>query len=143
MSDLLLPADLKKIARETALAKAEEDERRIKKQEEEKKRLHESFLRDRIDPVEATNRVNSAVRRAAEQGLDEIQVFTFPASFCNDNGRRINNNLPDWPDSLEGLAKSAYEYFNTELRPKGYSAVVRVLDYPDGVPGTIAFYLKW
>ena len=50
------------------------------------------------------------LRRAAELGNHEFQVITFPANYCNDSGRRINNNEQDWPDSLEGFAKRAYVY---------------------------------
>ena len=80
---------------------------------------------------------------AAEQGRKEVQVITFPASFCNDGGRRINNMLPDWPDSLEGFARKAYDFYQKELRPLGYKLHAQVIDFPGGVPGEIAFLLKW
>ena len=92
---------------------------------------------------EVKERLNNAIRRAAEQGRHELQVFTFPAKYCNDGGRRINNTEPDWPESLEGFAKRAYEYYEKELRPLGYKATAQVLDYPGGMLGNIAFYLKW
>jgi hypothetical protein len=68
---------------------------------------------------------------------------SFPASYCNDAGRRINNNLPDWPDSLEGFAKRAYDYYTRELQPLGYRLGAQILDYPDGVPGTVGLTLRW
>ncbi len=48
--------------------------------------------------------------------------MTFPCSYCNDGGRRINNLLPDWPTSLEGFAKKAYEFYDKELKPLGLQA---------------------
>jgi hypothetical protein len=62
----------------------------------------------------------------------EFQVITFPANYCNDGGRRINNNEQDWPDSLEGFAQRAYVYCEKELRPLGYKLRVAILDYPGG-----------
>jgi hypothetical protein len=51
--------------------------------------------------------------------------------------------LPDWPDSLEGFAKKAYEFYQKELRPLGYKLHAQVIDFPGGMPGEIALLLKW
>ena len=89
------------------------------------------------------DRINAAVKRAAEQGLHEVQVLTFPASFCNDQGRRINNAEADWPVSLEGFAKKAHEFFETELKPLGFKTRAQVLSYPDGRLGDVGIFLSW
>ncbi len=142
MTDLMRPEDLKKVASDAEMKKAEENLKRAKKQEEEQKQLHDMFMAKELPP-NAGERVNNAVRRAAEQGLNKVQVITFPATYCNDHGRRINNNNePDWP-SLEGYAKKAYDYYEKELRPLGYKLHVEVLDYPGGMPGNIGFSIKW
>lgn len=142
MTDLMRPDDLKKISNDAELAKAQEYIRRARKQEEEQAGLREAFMRAEIGP-EAHERVNSAVRRAAEQGSHQVQIITFPASYCNDGGRRINNNEPDWPSSLEGFAKKAYEFYEKELKPLGYRAHVEIIDYPGGMPGNVGMVLKW
>lgn len=142
MTDLLRPQDLKSISTEAEMAKAREYLNREKKREAEQQEIREAFMHRDIHP-EVKERVNTAVRRAAEQGRHELQLFTFPASYCNDRGRRINNNEPDWPDSLEGFAKKAYEYYQTELRPLGYKLSAQVLDYPGGMIGEIGMFLKW
>jgi len=139
---LMRPEDLKKVSSDAEMKKAEEALKHAKKAEEEQKELREMFMAKEPAP-NAGERVNNAVRRAAEQGLNEVRVVTFPATYCNDRGRRINNNEPDWPDSLEGYAKKAYEYYDKELRPLGYKLKVEVLDYPGGMPGTIGFSLRW
>ena len=113
-----------------------------KKKEEEQKALLEIFMAREIS-ADAKARINEAVRRAAEEGQNEFQVITFASTYCNDRGRRINNNEPDWPDSLEGFAKKAYDFFDKELRPLGYRLRVQVIDYPGGVPGNIGFFLRW
>jgi hypothetical protein len=89
------------------------------------------------------DRVMARVRQAAELGFHEVEVMTFPCTFCNDRGRRINNFDPDWPASLEGFAKKAYEFFEKELRPLGYKLTAQIISFPDGMPGDAALYLKW
>jgi hypothetical protein len=142
MADLMRPDDLKKISNDADMAKAQEYLRRAKKQEEEQKSLREAFLERDLHP-EVRDRVNAAIRRAAEQGNHELQVITFPASYCNDGGRRINNAEPDWPDSLEGFAKRAHAFYVKELQPLGYKLRVEVLDYPGGMPGNVGMFLRW
>lgn len=142
MSDLLRPQDLQKIADDAETAKARETLALQKRIEREQQDLHEAFLGREIHP-EAGARVNAAIRRAAEQGLRETQAIVFPSTFCNDHGRRINNNEPDWPASLEGFAKKAYEFYESELRPLGYKLEARILSYPGGVPGDVGVFLKW
>lgn len=142
MTELLRPDDLKKIANDAEMAKAQEYMSHAKKMEEEQAQLREAFMTRDVHP-EARDRINRAVRRAAEQGQRELQVFTFPATFCNDRGRRINNNEEDWPASLDGFAKRAYDYFEKELRPLGFRLSAQVLDFPGGMPGNIGMTLKW
>jgi len=142
MANVMRPDDLKKISNDAEMKKAQEYMARVKKQEEEQKSVRELFMEKDVR-ADAAERVNSAVRRAAEQGLHELQAFSFPASYCNDGGRRINNNEPDWPDSLEGYAKKAYTYFDKELRPLGYKIRVEILDYPGGMPGNVGLFLSW
>ena len=142
MAELMRPEDLKKIATDIEMAKVKEYLEKKKKHDDAERGLREVFLERDIHP-QAKDRINAAVSRAAEQGLNEIAVFTFPAKFCTDGGRRINNNLPDWPVSLDGFAKRAYEYFEKELKPLGYKIRVQIMDYPDGVPGNVSMFLKW
>lgn len=142
MTDLLRPDDLKKIADDIDMAKAKKAMEHMKREEEEKAALKEIFMSREIHP-EAKTRINTAVRRAAEQGNRQILVLEFPASFCNDQGRRINNLESDWPESLEGFAKKAYQYFQQELKPLGFKLTAQVLDYPGGMPGRVGLYLGW
>jgi len=55
----------------------------------------------------------------------------------------MNNFDPDWPQSLEGFAKKAYAYFETELRPLGFKMHAEIVSFPDGIPGEAALFLKW
>jgi hypothetical protein len=142
MADLLRPTDLKEIAAEAEMAKMEEEREFRRKREKQAAELREIFLARDVLP-DAINRVNNAVRIAAQQGLHQIEVVTFPVKYCNDGGRSINNFDPEWPTSLEGYAKKAYAFYQKELRPLGYKAHAEVISYPGGIPGEAALYLRW
>jgi hypothetical protein len=139
---LLRPQDLNEIISDAETKKMEEERKRKERQKREQREVHDAFMDREIHP-QVMDRLNKAVRIAAEQGFKEVQVITFPASWCNDGGRRINNMLPDWPDSLEGFASRAYDYYVEELRPLGYKLHAQVIDFPGGMPGEIALFLKW
>jgi len=139
---LLRPQDLNEIISDAEMKKMDEERQRKQTRERQLRELREAFMERGIHP-EVMDRLNKVIRIAAEQGRKEVQVITFPASFCNDGGRRINNMLPDWPDSLEGFARKAYDFYQKELRPLGYRLNAQVIDFPGGVPGEIAFLLKW
>jgi hypothetical protein len=142
MTDALRPEELRKISAHTEEVKMREVLDAKKKREEQAKELRMTFM-TRVVAPEAMSRVNAAVRRAAEAGHQEVQVITFPGSYCNDRGRRINNGEPDWPASLEGFAKHCYEFYESELRQHGYKIQARVLDYPEGMVGEIGLFLLW
>ena len=80
---------------------------------------------------------------AAQAGKNQLQVLTFPSSFCNDGGRRINSFDPDWPNSLEGFGKKAYEFYEKELRPLGFKIGAEIINFPGGMPGDVGMFLKW
>jgi hypothetical protein len=144
MSDgkLVTPNDLRALTDNAHRAKVQEQFDRARKLEEEQKSLREAFMSRDIHP-QVMERVNAAIRRAAEQGAHEIEVIKFPAEYCNDKGRRINNGEADWPNSLEGFAKHAYEFFVKELQPAGFKVRAQVLSYPDGRLGEIGMFLSW
>ena len=142
MTDLFRPEDLRKISDDQDMAKAKKALEQMRAQEKEQAGLHEIFMSKEIHP-EAKTRINAAIQRAAQQGERRLLAVRFPASYCNDQGRRINNLEPDWPVSLEGFAKKAYEYYMAELKPLGFKLNAEILDYPGGMPGEVALYLRW
>ena len=142
MSGLLRPQDLKQIASEAETAKMDEERRLKKKDEQQKEELLAAFMAREVHP-EAIERINKAIRIAAENGHHQLQVLTFPSSYCSDGGRRINIGDPEWPETLEGFAKKAYEFYVKELRPLGYKISMDIVTWPKGMPGDVAMYLKW
>lgn len=142
MTDLLRPEDLRRISDDQDMAKAKKAMAQMKALEDERAGLHEIFMSRDIHP-EAKARINAAVQRAAQQGERRLMALKFPASYCNDQGRRINNLDADWPASLEGFAKKAYDYYMAELKPLGFKLHAEILDYPGGVPGDVGLFLRW
>jgi hypothetical protein len=112
------------------------------KAEDEEKQLRNAFMSREVRP-DALDRVMAVVRRAAEQGKREILLFQFSSDYCSDRGRAINNAEPDWPSTLEGFAKRAYDAYEQMLRPHGYKLRAEIVDYPKGVPGDVGLFLSW
>jgi hypothetical protein len=83
------------------------------------------------------------VRLAAERGELELMIGRFPVELCTDHGRAINNNEPDWPDTLTGLPRSAYETWKDKLQPLGYHLSAMIVDWPGGLPGEVGMFLSW
>lgn len=139
---LLTPDQVRRISAEVEAKEIQAGLALARKAEEEHKKLHEAFMSRDVHP-EALARVMAVVRRAAEQGRSEVLLFQFPSEYCSDRGRAINNAEPDWPRSLEGFAKRAYQAYEQLLKPHGYRLQARVLDYPKGMPGSVGFFLLW
>ena len=141
-ADIVTPTELKRLQEERDSAAAREAMEKMRRAEQEQQALHDAFMKDKIGP-EAIQRFNTAVRRAAEQGQHEIMVAQFPASWCTEGGRRINNFLEDWPDSLQGVAKEVYDYHQKHLAPLGYKMRMEVINFSGGVPGDIGILFRW
>jgi len=142
MSGLLRPDDLKTIASDAEIAKMEEERREKQKKEELQSEMRKAFEARDLHP-EVIERINNAVRNAAKQGRHQLEVITFPAKFCSDGGRRINIADPEWPSTLEGFAKKAYEFYQKELRPLGFKLNAEIISFPGGMPGEVGLFLRW
>lgn len=92
---------------------------------------------------EITRPLLHKLRVAAEQGKNELLVMRFPNAMCSDGGRAINNTEADWPDTLTGRPRQAYEFWRERLRPLGYGLAAMIVDWPDGMPGDVGFFLTW
>jgi len=142
MAGLLRPTDLQQISSDAEMAKMDEERQLKQKKDRQQQELREAFMSREVHP-EAIERINNAVSVAAKQGNHQIQVLTFPSSFCSDGGRRINIADPEWPSTLEGFAKQAYEFYQKELRPLGYKLNAEIISFPGGMPGDVGLFLRW
>jgi hypothetical protein len=92
---------------------------------------------------EVTESLVFKVRKAAERGETELLVMRFPNELCSDRGRAINNAEADWPESLTGRPRQAYEFWRDHLRSAGYSLTAMIVDWPGGLPGDVGIFLNW
>ena len=137
-------ADIKRRMAEREAQKAAEELRRMQEQEEKQKAVMAEFHQPPArTPEQLMHSIMELVSRAAERGQTEVQVYRFPNNLCTDGGRRINNSLPDWQETLEGRPKLGYEFWREHLRPLGFGLKAEVLEYPGGMPGDIGFILTW
>jgi hypothetical protein len=130
-----------------ALAEAEKASAAARKQsdaEGEKKMLLEKLTKPSgVSDEEALRRVAAIIERAVSNGLTEVQVYRFPNALCTDRGRAINQQEPGWETTLTGLPKEMYQFWERQLRPRGYKIRVQIVDFPDGMPGDVGITLKW
>ena len=123
-------------------AKLHEKREAEQKQKLMEKALHEEFLKRELAP-NLMERLSTMIRNAAQRGEKELLVFRFPSRFCSDRGRAINNADPKWPETLEGAAKRAFEFFESELKPRGFKLRAEIVEFPGGMPGDVGFRLAW
>ncbi len=90
-------------------------------------------------------RVNfrTQVRQAAEDGKNELMVLQFPVELCTDTGRAINNNEPDWPETLTGVPRQLFELWRERMKPHGYRMSAMIVEWPNGMPGDVGLFVGW
>ena len=143
-ADMFSAADIKRRMAEREAQKAADELRHMKEQEEKQKAVMAEFHQPAArSPEQLMQVLMPLVTRAAERGQTEVQVYRFPNSLCTDGGRRINNSLSNWEETLEGRPKLGYEFWRDHLRPLGFGLRAEVLEYPGGMPGDIGFFLMW
>jgi hypothetical protein len=104
--------------------------------------LHRAF-EEREVPPDAMERVSGMVQKAIESGEKEALVFRFPSEFMQDSGRSLTSHLGDWRGQMTGAAAKAIAFFDRELAPRGFHLRAGILDYKDGMPGDVGFWLRW
>jgi hypothetical protein len=83
------------------------------------------------------------VRAAFESGQREVMLVSFPSDFCTDGGRRVNNRLPGWQDTLPGGAQAFLAFWRDALQPGGFGFGARILNFPAGVLGDVGLFVTW
>jgi len=130
-----------------ALAEAEKASAALRKQsdaEAEMKMLLEKLTKaSGVSDEEALRRVGIIIERAVSNGLTEVQVYRFPNALCTDHGRAINQQEQGWETTLTGLPKEMFQFWERQLRPRGYKIKFQIVDFPDGMPGDVGITLKW
>lgn len=88
-------------------------------------------------------RAMARIAKAFDDGEPEVMLAHFPSSLCGDGGRRINNHLDGWQDTLPGAFRDVYRWWETKLKPGGFGFAARVISYPDGMPGEVGIFITW
>lgn len=83
------------------------------------------------------------VEIAFEGGQREMMLVSFPSDYCSDGGRRINNRLEGWRDTLPAGAQPFLELWREALQPGGFGLGCRVLDFPGGMLGSVGLFVTW
>ena len=143
----LLPS-AKQVMEQLALTEAEkasEAMRQKAKADAEKKALIDRLTKPSgVSDEQALKRAAAIIQRAVKNGLTEVEIIRFPNTLCTDRGRAINNELePGWEKTLTGRPKELYEFWERQLKPRGYKLRFQVVDFSGGVPGDIGITLKW
>src|ERR1700761_640304 len=139
--------DAKAILKEIALREAEKASaamRELKAGDAEKLALIEKFSKPSgVSEGERIERAAAIIRRAASNGLMEVEIVRFPNELCTDRGRAINQREAGWKKTLTGLPKELYDFWEKHLKPRGYKIGFQIVEFPGGVPGDIGVPLKW
>ena len=139
---LITPDELKRIADDKDMEKAREALEKKRKADDERHHFHDAFMTQDVHP-EVFERLSRVVKSAAERGEREVLVVRFPSEYCTDGGRAINNSEANWPETLTGFAKRAFEFWQKELQPQGYKVRAQIMDFPGGMPGEVGLFLRW
>ena len=130
-------------AKDAAAAKRRAEEREA----EEHKKAELAAFSERVQTYEITEedreRALSRIRRAFEAGERELMLIKFPSTLCEDGGRRINNQLEGWQETLPGVLHKIYHWWETELQPGGFTFSARIIDFPGGMPGDVGIFIGW
>ena len=139
-------AELRNYVTQTEMAKASKD---VGSGLAEKARAE--LIRSLMQPVAVTpekiaevkRRVLGQLRTAAVKGNKEVLVMRFPNALCSDKGRALNNLEKGWQSTLLGRPLQAFEFWRDHLQPQGYGLKAMIVDWPQGLPGDIGFFLTW
>jgi hypothetical protein len=137
----------KDLMKQIALKEAEKASDALRAQtaaEAEKKALLDKLSKPSgVSDDDRLARAAAIIKRAADNGLTEVFVGRFPNQLCTDRGRAINQQEPGWENTLTGLPKELFEFWQKFLKPRGYKLRFQIVDFPGGVPGDIGVSLSW
>src|SRR5215831_13111019 len=101
----------KEVMEQIALKEAEKASaaaRNLSAAEAEKKALIEKFSKPSgVSDKERLAHAAAVIKRAANNGLTEVEVARFPHELCTDNGRAINQGEPGWEKHLPATRRNS------------------------------------
>lgn len=137
----------KDLMKQIALQEAEKASTAMKERsaaDAEKEALIEKFSKaSGVSDEERLKRAIAIINRAAKNGLTSVEITRFPNQLCTDRGRAINQREPGWQNTLTGLPKELYLFWEKYLKERGYKMGVQIVDFPGGMPGDVGVTLSW
>jgi hypothetical protein len=137
----------KDLMKQIALKEAEKATEAVRAQtaaEAEKKALMDKLSNPSgVSDDDRLARAAAIIKRAADNGLTEVFVGRFPNQLFTDRGRAINQQEAGWENTLTGLPKELFEFWQKFLKPRGYRMKFQIIDFPGGIPGDIGVSLAW
>jgi hypothetical protein len=145
-TDSLLP-DARDVQRQAAARdakKADDYVRHLAEAELEKRALTERLgAPSAVSEGEKIKLTSAIIRRAAQSGLSEVQLYRFSASLCTDGGLAISGSAAGWEDTLRGVPRDIYDIWANYLRPRGYQIRYIVNKLPGGLPENVSIVVSW
>jgi len=144
--DDLLPkaADCRRRIAEVEAEKASDFLRKQSAAEAEKKALLDKLSKPSgVSDEERMKRAAIIIKRAVDNGLTQVLVGRFPNRLCTDHGRAINQQEPGWENTLTGLPRELFLFWQKYLQPRGYRIKLEIVDFPGGMPGDVGITLSW
>jgi hypothetical protein len=145
-TDNLLP-DAREVQRRAAAKDAEKADdyvRVLAEAELEKRALTERLgaasVLSEADKIRLTAAI---IRRAAQSGLGEVQLYRFSDSLCADGGLAISTTVVGWEDTLKGVPREIYDIWADYLQPRGYRIRYVVNKLPGGLPENVSIVVSW
>jgi hypothetical protein len=135
--------ELKSYVAEIEMAKAKKSLDAMDRADKAKQELLERLRSEQPISQERIHAFLNRVKAAAEAGQTELLIGRFPSELCTDHGRAINQGESNWPETLQGLPRQAYQLWKKNLQPLGYQLTALIVDWPHGVPGDVGLYLSW
>src|SRR6478609_5620895 len=132
LSDILpSAADIRQKSALMEAEKASEYMRRQTLAADEKKALLERLEKPSgVTDEERMRRAAAIIKRAASNGLTEVEVGRFTNKLFTDKGRAINQQEPGWEETLTGLPKELHQFWKQHLEPRGYHIKFQIADWP-------------
>ena len=144
LADLPTAKDLMKQIALREAEKASASVREMNAEEAAKRDLMEKFSKPSgVSDQDRLARALAIIKRAADNDMTEVFLFRFPNELCTDRGRAINQREPGWENTLTGLPKELFEFWQKYLKPRGYRLGFTIIDFPGGIPGDVGVTLSW
>lgn len=144
LADLPTAKDLMKQIALREAEKASASVREMNAEEAAKRDLMEKFSKPSgVSDRDRLARALAIIKRAADNDMTEVFLFRFPNELCTDRGRAINQREPGWENTLTGLPKELFEFWQKYLKPRGYKLGFTIIDFPGGIPGDVGVTLSW